>query len=595
MTVVEHGYETERTAYRPVIRGRRLLVTCGHYLGTMAGMRMLAHGGNAVDAGVAAVFAQVVLEFQSAGFGGECPILIHSARDGRVVALNGNCRAPAAATVKRYRDLGFELIPGDGFLAAGVCATPSVLITALERYGTLTLGQVLAPAIELAGDGFPVYDAFARAVGRMAARFEREWPSSAALLLPGGAAPEPGQVFKNPDLARTYERLVEAEHNARHLGRSAALRAAHDRFYSGDIAAAIVAFQRDTTTTHAGGPPSSGLLTREDFATFSTHEEAPASTTYRGFTVHKCGPWSQGPVFLQQLNILEGYDLRAMGAGSADHIHTVLEASKLAFADRERYYADPEFAHVPLRGLLSKEYAATRRALIDPRRASPELRPGDPFPFDPGPRGVADTTPVVAGRAWQPGTTGTRAVDAAGNVFSATPSGGWLSSSPVIPDLGFALGSRIQMFWLDESLPGALAPRKRPRTTLSPSLVTRSGAPYMAFGTPGGDQQDQWTLAVFLNHVDFGMDIQDAVDYPAFHTVHFRSSFYPRKASPNVAAVETTVPASVRDDLASRGHEVQPARPWTLGNTTAVRIDPLSGTLEASATCRGQKAYAAGW
>ena len=595
MTAVEHGYETDRTAYRPVIRGRRLLVTCGHYLGTMAGMRMLAHGGNAVDAGVAAVFAQVVLEFQSAGFGGECPILIHSARDGRVVALSGNMRAPAAATVKRYRDLGFELVPGDGFLAAGVCATPSVLITALERYGTLTLGEVLAPAIELAGDGFPVYDAFRGAVERVAGRFRAEWPSSAALFLPGGEAPSLGQLFKNPGLARTYERLVEAEHNARHLGRSAALRAAHDRFYAGDIAEAVVAFQRDTTTTHAGGPAAAGLLTREDFATFSTREEAPASTTYRGFTVHKCGPWSQGPVFLQQLNLLEGYDLRAMGAGSADYIHTVLEASKLAFADRERYYADPEFVRVPLRGLLSKEYAALRRGLIDPRRASLELRPGDPFAFDPAPGGVADTSPVVAGRAWQAGTTGTRAVDAAGNLFSATPSGGWFSTSPIIPDLGFVLGSRMQMFWLDESHPDGLAPLKRPRTTLTPSLVTRAGAPYMAFGTPGGDQQDQWTLAFFLNHVDFGMDLQDAVDFPAFHSAHFPSSFYPRKASPNAATVETTVPAAVRDELAARGHEVRPARPWSLGNTTAVRIDPAGGALEASATCRAQKAYAAGW
>jgi gamma-glutamyltranspeptidase / glutathione hydrolase len=591
---VPHGFETDRTTSRPVIRGRRLMVACGHYLGSMAGMRMLAHGGNAVDAGVAAVFAQLVLEFQGAGLGGECPILIASPREQRVVALNGNCRAPAAATIARYRELGFELIPGDGFLSAGVCATPSALITALERYGRLSLAEVLQPAIELAADGFPMYEAFRTAIANSAARFRAEWPSSAALmLLPDGGVPPLGWIYRNPDLAASYQKLVQAEHDARHLGRSAALRAAHDRFYRGDLAERIVEFQRETTTNHTGGPPSAGLITTEDFADFETREESPASVSYRGYTVHKCGPWSQGPVFLQQLNLLEGFDLAALSPGSADLVHTVVEAAKLAFADRERYYGDPDFVRVPLAGLLSKEYAAEQRELIDPARASLELRPGNPYPYDPQ-GGSPDQRPLL-GAAWQGGTTGTRAVDADGLMFSATPSGGWLRSSPVIPGLGFALGSRLQMLWLDPQHPAGLAPRKQPRTTLTPSLVTRDGQPYLAFGTPGGDQQDQWTLQFFLNHVEFGMDIQEALDQPAFHSKHFASSFYPRQAQPGTLVMEASFPAVVRDELRARGHQVRDVRPLSLGNITAVRIDPDSGALEASATCRGQKAYAIGW
>lgn len=587
-----HGFETHATTYRPVIRGKRLMVSCGHYLGSMAGMRMLERGGNAVDAGVAAVFAQVLLEFQSAGFGGECPILIYSAREKRVVAINGNCRAPAAATIARYRQLGVELIPSDGFLSAGVCATPGALITALDRYGTLTLGEVLAPAIELAANGFPVYEIMRTVIARAEPRLKEEWPSSAALLLPDGAVPALGQIFKNPDLAATYEKLAEAEHDAKHLGRSVALRAAYDRFYGGDIAETIVAFQRDTTTRHVGGVTSAGLLAVDDFASFETREEVPASTTYRGHTVYKCGPWSQGPVFLQQLNLLEGFDLAAMGAGSADYIHTVIECAKLAFADREQYYADPEFVDVPMQGLLSKEYSAARRELVDSKQASMEWRPGDPYPFDSA--GGAAANLAFAAREWDGGTTGTRAIDAAGNVFSATPSGGWFHTSPVIPGLGFALGTRLQMFWLDADHPGALAPGKRPRTTLSPTLVTRDDAPYLAFGTPGGDKQDQWTLQFFLNVVDFGMDIQAAADQPAFDSRHFPNSFYPRTFEPGAMTIEASVPESVRADLAARGHRLDLAQPWSQGAVSAVRISD-AGCLEASATCRGRKAYAMGW
>ena len=378
MSAVEHGFETGLVTHRPIIRGRRQVVACGHYLAALAGMKMLDIGGSAIDAGVASAFAQVVLEFQSAGFGGECPILIYSARDRQVVSINGNCRAPAAATIGRYRDLGFELVPGDGLLAAGVPATPAALIMALDRYGTLTLRQVMAPAIELAEKGFPVYEAFRSGVARSQKRFKQEWPSSEELFLPEGSVPELGQTFRNPDLARTFTALVEAEDEARSQGRAAGLDAAYERFYCGDIARTIVAFQRENQTYHDGGIVSSGILTEEDLSTYRARIERPVSTNYRGYTVYKCGTWSQGPVFLQQLNLLEGFDVKQMGLCSADYIHLVTECAKLALADREQYYADPEFVQVPIGGLLLKEYADTRRRLVDMRKASVELRPGNP-------------------------------------------------------------------------------------------------------------------------------------------------------------------------------------------------------------------------
>ncbi len=579
---------------RPVIRGRSLVVSCGHYLAALVGMRMHALGGNAIDAGIAMVFAQAALECQSFGFGGEVPILVYFARDRRVVAINGNMCAPAAATIEWFRARGIAMIPGDGFLPAGVCAVPDALIMALDRYGRLTLEQVVAPAIELASGGFPMYEGMLRSLVQHEARFRAEWPTSAALFLPGGALPRIGDTWRNPDLARTFERLVDAERSARSRGRSAALQAARDCFYRGPIAGEIVAFQRDTAVRDANGTVSPGLLTADDFAGFQTRLEAPVTINYRGYDVYKCGPWSQGPVFLQQLALLEGIDLRSLGHNSTSYIHVLMEAAKLALADRERYYGDPEFAEVPLAGLLSKSYAAARRRLIDPHAASTDLRAGDPYPFQGGER-RADPA-HVPGRAWDGGTTGTRAIDADGNMFSATPSGGWLRSSPIIPGLGFCLGTRGQMFWLtDPGHPGALRPRKRPRTTLSPSLVLRGDRPYMVFGTPGGDQQDQWTVQFFLNVVDFGMDLQDAIDAPAYHTAHMPSSFYPRAARPGEIVVEGRVPGSVIEELRARGHTVEVVGDWSLNYTTAAAFDGERGLIEAAASSRGERNYALGW
>ncbi len=592
--IEQHGMELEGSATRPVVRGRHLVVSCGHYLAALAGMRMRDLGGNAVDAGVAMAFCQAVLEFQSYGFGGEVPMLIYDARSRRVVAINGNMRAPAAATIEWFRARGIRLIPGDGFLPAGVCAAPDALITALDRFGRLSLKDVSAPAIELAAEGFPAYEAFRNMIATHEQRFRAEWPSSAALFLPGGAVPALGETWRNPDLARTFEKLVEAECNARHLGRSAALRAARDRFYKGDIAREIVAFQRETRVRDANGFESSGLLTEDDFAAFETRVEDPVTAAYRGYDVFKCGPWSQGPVFLQQLNLLEGFDLRRLGHNSADYIHVITEAAKLAFADRERYYGDPEYTTVPIRGLLSKAYAAARRALIDMGRASIELRPGNPYPHQ-GEDVQPDLSRATV-QAWAGGTTGTRAVDEDGTMFSATPSGGWFRSSPIISGLGFCLSTRGQMFRLDDpDHPAALQPRKRPRTTLTPSLVMKDGAPCMVFGTPGGDQQDQWTLQFFLNYVDFGMDVQDAIDAASFHNNHCPSSFYPRKAIPGEVVIEARVPRDVLDDLTARGHRVKVVPGWTHNFTTAVVYHPDRRLIEGGASSRGERNYALGW
>ncbi len=589
-----HGFELEGSATRPVIRGRHLVVACGHYLSALAGMRMRELGGNAVDAGVAMAFAQAVLESQSYGFGGECPILIYSAATREVVAVNGNTRAPATASIEWFRERGITLIPGDGFLPAGVPAAPDALITALDRYGRLTLREVAGPAVELAANGFPVYEGMRQRIAEAAGRFHSAWPSSAALFLPGDRTPEVGEVWRNPDLARTFEKLIEAEHNARHLGRSAALRAARDRFYTGDIARQIVTFQCETKVRDANGVEAAGLLTAEDFATFETRVEAPVSLNYRGYDVYKCGPWSQGPVFLQQLALLEGFELTALRHNSADHIHLVIEAAKLAFADRERYYGDPQFTDVPLRGLLSKAYAAERRALIDMQRASLELRAGNPYPYEGRER--APNLRPLHGRAGDAGTTGTRAIDEEGNMFSATPSGGWFYASPIIPGLGFCLGTRCQTFWLDPpDHPNALRPRKQPRTTLTPSLVLQDGRPRMVFGSPGVDNQDQWTLQFFLNTVDFGLDLQDAIDAPAFHSAHFPSSFYPKEASPGKLVVEARIPAAVREELQQRGHVIEVVPGWSLNFTTAVATDPQRGVIEGAASSRGERNYALGW
>lgn len=582
------GTGKEGFTTRPVITGRRGVVAAGHYLAAAAGMEILRAGGNAIDAGVAMGFCLAVLEPQSNGIGGESPMLIHHARSGRTVAINGQGTAPRAATLDWFREHDVTLIPGDGLLPATVPSQAANWILALAEFGTLSLETVLAPALDLAREGFAMTHGLRRCIAANEGRYREEWPGSAALYLPDGRVPEWGDRFRNPRWADTFEGLVRAERDAAGRGRAAGLDAGRGAFYRGPVAERIATFCRDHRFRDATDREHSGLLAYEDLAGYEARSEAPTTVSYRGLDVFKCGPWSQGPVFLQQLALLEGYDLPAMGHNSAEYVHTWTECAKLAFADREFYYGDPDFVCVPMDRLLSKEYAAGRRSLVDSARASLDLRPGDV-----GPRPLR----LILGeeRSYDGDTTHLDAVDAEGNMIAATPSGGWIQSSPVIPELGFPLGTRGQMFSLDPEHPNALQPGKRPRTTLTPSLVMKEGRPWMVFGTPGGDQQDQWTLQFFLNVVEFGMSVQEALDAPTFHSQHFPSSFYPRAQHPGRLVLEGRIPQDVRDALRRRGHDVQVVGDWANGRVLAIRTDPARGLIFGGASPRLETGYAIGW
>jgi gamma-glutamyltranspeptidase / glutathione hydrolase len=575
-------------ATRPVLQGTLGMVVAGHYLAAAIGLRLLEAGGNAVDAGVAAGFALALLKPQSVGIGGEGPILIHLAQQGRSVAITGQGWAPRAASIDWFRSRGISLIPSDGFLPATVPAQFAAWCTALQHFGTASLADVLGPAVEMAESGFPMYSALRNGISRVAERFLTEWPTSAAIYLPNGRLPEDGDLVRNPDWARTLKGAIDASLREAGRGREAAIQAAIDYFYSGPVAEQAVNFSSNNAFADDSGEAHTGLLSLDDFATYGangTSIEDPVRATYRGVEVLKCGPWSQGPVLLQQLKLLEGYDLRALGHNTAEYLHVYLECAKLAFADRERYYGDPEFTTVPMGLLLSDDYAAERRKMIDRRHASLEQRPGSVAMAH---AGAGERWPVVTAD-----TTHVDAVDRWGNLFAATPSGGWIGSSPVVEGLGFPLGTRGQMFYLDERHANSLVPRKRPRTTLSPSLALRDGQPWLAFGTPGGDQQDQWSLQFFLNVVDFGMDLQEALDAPTVQTTHFPGSFYPHKADPGGMRIESRIGAEVRDELAARGHKVNVDGPWSHGQVTVVARE-ANGVLSGAASPRGRVAYVMG-
>ena len=580
---------------RPVIMGTRGVVVSGHHQASAAGLEMLRKGGNAADAGVATVFAQAVVEFDRFGIGGEVPILVYLAEEGKVVSINGHGFAPLAATIDWFKERNIDVIPGDGFLPAVVPSVVDTLILTLDRYGTLSLADVLAPAIELAESGFPMFGEFKGHIEEQEARFRQQWPSSGKVFLPGGRVPEIGDVFVQDDLARTLRRLVAAEQAHKDEGRSGALKAARDLFYKGEMASEIVRYQKEFKSRDANGFVSAGLLTEEDFAQYQARVEEPARTTYRGVDVYKAGFWSQGPVLLQALNILEGYDLKKLGHNSPAYIHLLAEAMKLAFADREWYYADPDFVGVPEAGLLSKEYAAERRKLIDLKKPSLEMRPGNPYPFHPKQMVHGPIPDTIELRPGEKGTTGTRVADAEGNVFSATPSGGWFRHSPILEGLGFVLGTRGQAFWLDPDKANRLEPRKRPRTTLTPSLAVRDGKPYLAWGTPGGDAQDQVNLQFLLNVVDFGMDIQAAIDAPYFLIYDFPSSFQGHGSRPGSMRLENRLPGEVFSALREMGHNARPAGPWSAGDATALMVDSARGVLFGAASPRRDKSYALAW
>jgi gamma-glutamyltranspeptidase/glutathione hydrolase len=576
--------------------GVRGIVATEHYLSAEAGLSILRAGGNAFDAAVAATLAEGLLNPHMHTFGGEVSGLIYSAKEKKVFSLNGDTVAPRAATIEWFKQQSISLIPFSGVLAAGPCAAPDALLTTLERFGTMSFTQVVEPALELAEGGFPMHKALRGpapayllsdfSVAGNANHFRKAWPSSAKLYLPDGRLPEVGEVFRNPDLGRTLRRLIEAEKRAQGHGREHGLAAARAAFYQGEIPQIIAAHVK----------AHDGVLAAEDFASFRVQIEEPVGLNYHGYEVYKCGPWSQGPVFLQQLALLEGYNLHAMRHNSPDYIHTITEAAKLAFADREQYYGDPRFVEVPLAGLLSKEYAATRRSLIDPHHASLEQRPGNPR------RGEALLTgeEIFAARNWGPGTVYVTVVDKERNMASFTPSGAWIPSSPVIDGLGFPLGTRVQTFYLDPRHPNALVPGKRPRTTLTPTLVLRNRAPSMVFGTPGGDQQDQWTLQFFLNLVEFSMEVQDAIEAPRFSSAHFPSSFYPHNAVPGLLRIEGRVAAEVRRELEARGHKVEVKEDWSEGDVLGICVDVEKGIVRGGADPRGEQgkrmpSYALAW
>ena len=555
------------------------MVASTHWLASAAGMAILEQGGNAFDAAVAAGFTLQVVEPHLNGPGGDLPALVWRAGDEPIV-LCAQGTAPRAATIGRYRDdLGLDLVPGTGPLAAVVPGSFGGWLAMLRDYGSLPLADVLRFAIGYAEDGYPMLPQIAGAIRNVEALFRGDWTTSADVYLP---VPEPGKLHRNPQLAATYRRILDESNGD--------IDAALDCWYRGFVADAVVRFQAEEWLD-SSGERHAGLLTAEDLRDWSPSYEQPLAVDYSGLTVLKAGPWSQAPVFLQQLRLLEGFDLEAMRLGSAEYVHTVTECAKLAFADREAWYGDPDFVDVPMELLLSREYADERRALVGDE-ASAELRPGGPDPRLPTPVAGAPVAPGV-GEPTRGDTVHLDVVDRFGNMVAATPSGGWLWGAPVIPELGFCLGTRAQMFWLEEGLPNSLAPGKRPRTTLSPTLVARDGEPYLALGTPGGDQQDQWTLNTFLAHVHFGLNLQEAIDAPGHHTEAFPSSFYPRETRARHVAVEERVGSDTVDGLRERGHDVEVSPPWSLGRVSAVGREP-DGQLKAAANPRSMQGYAAG-
>jgi len=570
---------------RPELHGTFGMVASTHWLASAVGMRLLEAGGNAFDAAAASGFVLQVVEPHLNGPGGDLPIVLYSAGRDEVLVVCGQGPAPAAATTERFRELGLDLVPGTGFLAACVPGAFDAWLRMLLELGTASLRDVLEPAIGYARDGHPVLPRIAATIAALEPFFRAEWPTSAETWLP---APAPWSRFRNRALADTYTRVLEEAESAS-SDRDGQIQAARDAWYRGFVAEAIGDFCEHTEATDSSGRAHRGLLVADDLAAFEASFEAPASLDYEGWTVYKTGPWGQGPVLLQQLALLEGFDLRSMGAGSAEFVHTVLECSKLAFADREAWYGDPAFARVPLDELLSPAYAEDRRALVTDV-ASRELVPGLAGARLPGP--LAGELAAGVGEPTRGDTCHLDVVDRFGNIVSATPSGGWLQSSPVVPTLGFPLGTRAQMFWLEDGLPNSLEPRKRPRTTLSPSLARREGR-VLSFGTPGGDQQDQWSLAFFLHHVLFEENLQAAIDLPMFHSNHFSSSFYPREAKPLNVELEARFAPEVVDELRERGHDVDVTDEWSLGRLSAATRD-ADGTLRAAANPRGMQGYAVG-
>ncbi|WP_460771313.1 gamma-glutamyltransferase family protein [Nocardiopsis nanhaiensis] len=588
---------------RPELRGNFGMAASTHWIASGVGMAALERGGNAFDAAAAMGFTLQVVEPHLNGPGGEAPVVFKAAGE-RATVLCGQGPAPAAAVPEAFE--GMDRIPGSGVLPAMVPgAFDTWLLLARDR-GRMSLRSLLEPAIGYAGRGYPLMPQIVDKIASVQQVFTQLWPTSAELWLKGGDVPAADSFHRNPALADTYERILnEAETvgSRRDLQFDAARRIWREGF----VAEAIMDFLAEPVAS-GDGRYHRALLTGDDLAGWSASYEDTVSVDYGGLTVHKTGAWGQGPVFLQQLRLAEALGLGgAEGPGvlSPEFVHLVTEAAKLSFADRDAHYADPLFADVPLDILLSRAYAEERARLVA-AEASLELRPGSPDgrePFIP-PLWLAGQTPGTDRASGEPTVdrTGDQrgdtchldVVDSEGNMVAATPSGGWLASSPTIPALGFALGTRGQMFWLDDRSPGVVAPGKRPRTTLTPTLVTRGDEGVMALGTPGGDQQDQWSLTFFLRLLHGGMNLQEAIDAPMFHNNAFPGSFFPREIAPGELVVEDRVGEAAVSELRRRGHRVTHGGPWSLGRISAVSRDPESGVLRAGANPRGMQGYAAG-
>jgi len=569
------------TQGRPAFLGTNYVVSSTHYLATMAGLRMFAFGGNAADAGVAAGIALNVLERHLTDFGGVAPIMFFRPGMPRPETIAGVGCWPRRLTLERF----LERYGGEMPLGAPRYVTPAApdaWLTALARYGRLTLREVLGPACELC-DGFPVYDRLARTIANLAPRL-REWPASARVFLSNGRPPQVGEVLVQRELGGLFRRLIEVENGATQGGREAAIMTARDEIYRGEIARDLAAHAERTGSE----------LDAEDLAAYRVSVEPPVSSRYRGVEVHACGPWSQGPLLPMVLNLLQGQNLRQLGQGSAAHLHYLIEAIKVACADREAFFGDPDQVDVPITGLLDPEYADERRRLIDPARACPGLPlPGNPWRYE-GRSGPPGYVPAPAAGAAQADTAFVCAMDAEGNAFCATPSDPGLSG-PLVDGLGIIISTRGAQLWTTQGHPSAIAPGKRPRLTPNPAMLMQSGRALMPFGCPGGDAQVQAMVQVASNVLDFGMNVQAAIEAPRVISASFPSSFHPHPYEPGVVRVEGRIPPDVRDRLAVLGHtvEVLPDVAPSVAAVCAIRRRD-GGVLEGGADPR-RESYAAGW
>jgi gamma-glutamyltranspeptidase/glutathione hydrolase len=589
---------------RPEIEGTFGVVTSTHWIATAVGMGILEKGGNAFDAGVAAAFTLQVVEPHLNGPGGDVPIIIHDVKRGRTEVICGQGPAPAGATIAHYRSEGLEMVPGTGLLAACVPGTFESWMLLLRDYGTMYLHDVLEPAIAYARDGFPLVERASATIQTVEQLFRKHWPTSAAVYLPDNKVPVPGTLFTNKKMSETYARILKEAESAG-SDRVTQIERARKTWSHGFVAEEIGKFCRTQEVMDVSGSPHRGVMTADDLARWQPTIEAPLTYDYGRYTVCKPGVWSQGPVMLQQLALLKGFELDGLDPTGPDFIHLQIECAKLAYADREKFYGDPKFTEIPIATLLSDAYNDERRKLISKDKASLEFLPGSVEGFGSvvklrrqegqreavGAMGAGEPTVGRFGEV-RGDTVHFDIIDQAGNMVSATPSGGWLQSSPVIPELGFCLGSRAQMFWLEENHPAALAPGKRPRTTLSPTMALRDGEPYLSWGSPGGDQQDQWITQFFLRHVHAKLNLQEAIDAPAWHSEHFPISFWPRTARPGVMVVENRIPKATVDTLKERGHTVEIGPDWSEGRLTAA--SKVGRRRRAAANPRGMQGYAAG-